>query len=363
MKLLFTFLFLCIGSFTYSQSQELTNKKLILYYDIINKAENKIVSNNLDSALILYKKAFKTFDHPHAKDLYNSMQAALKIKDTDYALRQYRYLKCLDYPFEEQFLIQNFPDHKKSDDVRCTTTLNSSYKKTIDSLFTMDQYYRKLSGGNYAKYQKEITKNDSIVSVRLLKLIQQKGFPNEYDLGLQSAGKDFSHQFYLIIWHQSSNDKIKPQQVNFSNELIKALNQGKITPDNTAFLLDLSNSTNNYSSRHFDIIEFIKNEGDPDRPHDKVTENLKKADCCYVHQWFYPKNRGEQGNILVNPINENRKKLGMSSLDDNLKKKVFTLRHKDFILPQAQIVGMNFQTEEDANKIKKFLLKLNDSHH
>ncbi|MDR2237994.1 MAG: hypothetical protein LBE92_17870 [Chryseobacterium sp.] len=363
MRLFCIFLFLLAGSFSYSQTPELTDKKLILYYSIINQAENKIVSNHLDSALILYKKAFKTFEKPFAKDLYNSMQVALKIKDSDYAFRQYRVLKCLDYSFSENFLAQNFPKHKKTEDLRCEISLDHSYRKTLDSLFTMDQHYRKLSGGDYARYQKEIAFNDSIASKKLLKIIQQKGFPNEYDLGLQSAGSDFFHQFYFIIWHQASNNRLKPQQTNFSEALAKALNQGKITPEHVAFLLDLNNSTHNYSSRHFDIIEFIINEGNPARPHDKVAENLKKADCCYVHQWFYPQKRDEKANNLVNSINANRKKLGMSSLDDHLKKKIFNLHHTDFILPQAQIVGMSFQNAEDIEKIKKLLLKLDDSHY
>lgn len=77
-------------------------------------AENKIINNELDSANILYKKAFLNNQQPLGKDLYNSMIVSLKVKDKDHAFSQYRSLKCLECPFDENFEAHNFPDLKKN---------------------------------------------------------------------------------------------------------------------------------------------------------------------------------------------------------------------------------------------------------
>lgn len=67
---LLTFLFAFVTF--HSQNRELTNKKLIKYYEAINSAEDKIVTNDLDSADFYYQKAFKSFNEPHANDVYNT---------------------------------------------------------------------------------------------------------------------------------------------------------------------------------------------------------------------------------------------------------------------------------------------------
>lgn len=357
MKSFIVFLSLLVYAFSYSQNSELINKELISYYEAVNIAEDKIVSNDLDSADFYYQKAFITFKEPHANDLYNHMKVLLNKKNYEDAFKHYQSLSCMKYQFEANFL-SNFPNIEKYKKLNCIKKFDDDYRKDLDSLFKIDQHYRKLSGGNYAKYKKEITKNDSIASTKLLDLIQKKGFPNEYDLGLSSANLVFFQNFYFIIWHQLSSNMYSPQVVNFSNEIIKALNKGKITPENAAFLLDLNNGTTNYNSGHFDIMQFLKNEGNPERPHDNVEKMLEKADCCYVHEWFYPEKRGEKGNSLVKNLNERRKSIGMSTLDQNLRKKVFLLNNRNYKMGQANLVGMNFQKDEDAENLKKHFIKI-----
>lgn len=359
MKSFIALVFLLVYISFYCQNNELTNKKLISYYEAVNSAEDKIVANELDSADFYYQKAFKIFKEPHANDLYNHMKVLLNKKNYENAFKHYQSLDCMKYKFEENFLSYHFPNSEQYKKLKCKNKFDDHYRKELDSLFMIDQHYRKLSGGNYAKFKKEITKNDSIASTKLLSLIQKKEFPNEYDLGLSSANLVFFQNFYFIIWHQLATNLYSPQVVNFSDEIIKALNKGKITPENAAFLLDLNNGTQNYSSRHFDIVQIFKNEGNPDRPHDKAEEMLEKADCCYVHQWFYPEKRGEKGNALVKDIDRRRKSIGMSTLDQSLRKKVFLLTNKEYKMGHANLIGMDFQNDEDAENLKKHFIKIN----
>lgn len=358
MKLFPIIIFLLVTNLFYSQKNELTNKKLLDYYETVNSAEDKIVTNELDSADFYYQKAFEIFKKPHVNDLYNHMKVLLKKKNYESAFKHYQSLDCMKYKFEDNFLSTNFPNSEQYKKLKCKDNFDDNYRKELDSLFKIDQHYRKISGGNYAKYKKEITKNDSIASTKLLNLIQKKEFPNEYNLGLNSADLVFFQNFYYIIWHQLATNLYSPQVVNFSDEIIIALNKGKITPENAAFLLDLNNGTQNYSSRHFDILQFLKNGDNPERPHDKAEEMFEKADCCYVHQWFYPEKRGEKGNALVKDIDGRRKRIGMSTLDQSLRKKVFLLTNKEYKMGHASLVGMNFQKDEDAENLKKHFIKI-----
>ncbi|MFP3594651.1 hypothetical protein [Chryseobacterium sp. SIMBA_038] len=346
MKIIFIF-FLVLSGIAKTQSFELKNEKLIKYYDFINRAENKIVNNDLKDANNLYKEAFKEFKYPHAKDLYNSMKTALKIKDLETAYTHYQTLKCLGKNFSKDFLIENFKNPEKYKVIPCQNTIDLKYKKTLDSLVEIDQYYRKLSNGNYQAYKKELTKGDSIASTSLLKLIQNKGFPNEYNIGLGSADDIFFQKFCLIIWHQLATNNISNQKVNFSNEINKALNEGKIRSDIAGFLFDLNNGTNNYS--YFKIYQFLSNEG--------------KIDCCYVSSTFLPERRNDKVNDIINNVNNKRKQMGLSSTEDEIQKNIFLLNNKDYAFLNKAIESWNFKNDSDAELMKKNLIKLDDTAH
>ena len=358
MKLFISLACFLVSISMYSQSGQLTNKKLIQYFNDINKAEYKIIENNFTEAEKLYKKAFGENKEPHAKDLYNSLKVNLKLKNYDEAFQRYQSLKCLEYQFEPQFYDENFSFYKPEGQIKCSNKIDLAYKNELDSLLTIDQYYRKLSGGDYAKYKKQITESDSLTSTRLLKLIRKKGFPNEYNIGLASNESSFFHKFYLIIWHQLATNLYSPQRVNFSNEIIKALNKGKITPDDAAFLMDLNNGTNNYSAKHFEINQFIFADAPADKTFEQVEKSLQNADCCYVHEWFFPEKRDEKAKKMVTEINGKRKKIGMATLDENLRKKVYRLDNKDFEFAEAGITGYNFKDPSQADFLKKHFIKI-----
>jgi hypothetical protein len=357
MKLFASLAFLLVSISLYSQSDQLTNKKLVQYFNDINKAENKITENDFQAAETFYRKAFASYKEPQAKDLYNSMQVSLKLKNNDEAFLRYQALKCLEYQFEPQFYDENFSFYKAETPIKCNVKLDYGYKNTLDSLFTIDQYYRKLSGGDNVKYQKEITKSDSLISTKLLKLIRQKGFPNEYNIGLVSNDKSFFHQFYLIISHQLVKNTIGPQRINFSKEIIKGLNKGKIAPDYAAFLLDVNTGTNSYSSSYFEINQFIT-EKTEDKSFDQIEKSLQHADCCYIHEWFLPEKRDKKAKKMVAEINGRRTKIGMSILDDHLKKKIYSLSNKDFELAEAGVTEHHLKDPSEVEMLKKNLIKI-----
>ncbi|CAI8772197.1 hypothetical protein [Chryseobacterium sp. IT-36CA2] len=340
-------LFAIISLTISAQDFELKNQYLIKYYELVNEAENKIISNDLADANNLYKQAFKEFKYPHAKDLQNSMNVALRVKDFENAYYDYHSLKCLGKVFDDSFLSENFKNSEEYKIKPCENKTDLQYKKTLDSLYELDQYYRKLSGGNYEAYKKELTKSDSIASTNLLKLIEKKGFPNEYNIGLTSADNMFYQKFYYIIWHQLANNHYSSQKVNFSKEILRALNEGKIRPDIAGQLFDLNNGTKDYS--FFKIYQF------------KV--NNEKTDCCYISEAILPEKRASEVNTKIKEINRKRELIGLTSTEEEVKKNIFFLSNKDYVFTSINIEGFQFKNNNDAELFKKYLIKLDDTNH
>ncbi len=347
MRNILVFLFIVVNFLSYAQDYELTNQDLIKYYKLTNGAEYKIITNDLAAANNLYKEAFQEFKYPHAKDLQNSMSVALKIRDFETAYHNYQSLKCLGKEFKNDFASENFKNLNQYKVKSCENKIDLQYKTKLDSLCEIDQYYRKLSGGNYSAYKKELTKSDSIASVNLLKLIQKKGFPNEYNIGLTSANNMFYQKFYYIIWHQLATNLYSSQKVNFSNELVKALNEGKVNPDVAGQLFDLNNGTKDYS--FFKIYQFILKD--------------KKVDCCYISEAILPEKRAAKVNTKIIEIDRKRKLIGLTSTEEEAQKNIFFLNNKDYIFTHIAIEGFQFNNNNDAELFKKYLIKLDDTTH
>ncbi|RQO42617.1 hypothetical protein DBR39_01720 [Chryseobacterium sp. KBW03] len=347
MKNILVFLSIIVHLTISAQDFEIKNQYLIKYCELINEAENKIIINDLVSANNLYKEAFKEFRYPYAKDLQNSMNVALRVKDFENAYYDYHSLKCLGKEFDINFLSKDFKNNEKYKIKSCENKVDLQYKKTLDSLYEIDQYYRKLSGGNYEAYKKDLTKSDSITSTNLLRLIQKKGFPNEYNIGLASADNMFYQKFYYIIWHQLANNHYSSQKVNFSKEILRALNEGKIRPDIAGQLFDLNNGTKDYS--FFKIYQFIVNN--------------EKTDCCYISEAILPEKRAAEVNTKIKEINRKRKLIGLTSTEEEARKNIFFLSNKDYIFTSITIEGFQFKNNNDAELFKKYLIKLNDTTH
>lgn len=347
---------LLLGSFLFAQQFQLKNTQLKEYFTHIRKAENLLVNQHFDASLKSYKTSFSLFDKPFGKDIYNSMHLAMQLKDYKYAYKAYSQLECMDYPFAEKFLAEKFPKSYLNKKSKCVKTIDYAYKKELDSLFEMDQHYRRLANGDLNNKKEEITLSDSIASHRLLNLIKEKGFPNEHNIGLGSANGYFLQNFYLIIWHQLKNNSISKQHINFSIILEEALNQGKIIPEHAADLIDLNNGTSKYTIPHFFVISIWTDNGRGESIRDQVINKTYIEDCCYVHPYYYETNRPAVFQKSVDKVNADRKLLGLHPLDFATRRTHFSLKNKQYYLPQMSessfIIG-----EEQLKKKKATLIK------
>lgn len=347
MKSIYLILATVVGFLCYAQKAELNNPMLKEYYKNIVSAENTITKGKLDSASYYYEKAFSLNKEPNAKDLYNSLQVAIKRKDKKTVKKHIQQLDCLNFDFEDGFQTANTQVLSRK---KCNRKFNTDLIKVLDSLFIIDQKYRRLSGGNYEKYRKEMTAGDSLTSTRLVQLIEKYGFPNEYDIGIGKSSKDFFHHFYYIIWHQLAGNLYSPQQVNFTKILNDALNAGKIIPEHAAFLIDLNNggmpsyTFNAFLVHEFELIDSSQG----------FKRNGSNIDCCYVSENFYfPEKRNENIIKIKERTNENRKKIGLEPIENIAKKTFFRLNNREFVFNETTIIGHGMTSEDDIKNYKE----------
>lgn len=348
----FTFFFIFFTAILQAQFYELQNKELAEYFEKIQLAEHALINNELPVAHKWYNKAFANKKQPFAKDLYNSMLIAVKLKKRKSAYKNYTILKCLQYPFSADFLQKNFPDKYNSIPTKCNIILDTVYKKKLDSLFQIDQHFRKLANGNLMNKKKEISESDSITSAGLLKLIEIKGFPSEYEIGLSSTNGSLMQNFYLIIWHQMAMNHVSTQKVNFSQKLIDALNNGKILPEHAAFLIDLNNGTSDFWLRHFTVFGFLTDNGTGESIREQIINESYKKDCCYIHSFYKSENIPADFQKKVDKVNENRKKIGIGTLKQAAESSIFSVNSPDYILPQ-KMVEFPFVFGEEQMKMQK----------
>jgi hypothetical protein len=159
-------------------------------------------------------------------------------------------------------------------------------------------------------------------------------------------------KFYFIIFHQNTKNLYSPQRINFSNQISKALNEGKIRPDIAAQLIELNNGNLDFTSFHFKIFSFsdtIKNSNN---------EEEEKVDCCYISKYTLKENRDPEFDRRIAEINSRRKKIGLCSLEDETKKIIYNLDKKEYIFTVHQVTRFNLEDENSKKSFKEPLIKI-----
>lgn len=215
---------LIISLFSFGQND------YINYHLKTYQARKLAYEQKLDSALLLYKQAFKLVDYIHIKNLKAANKIAIKLKDKSF----------------DKFTSDKIKSFNNEDD------FNNNYQKIIDSIFIEDQnvrgdeqyrarqvYYEykfdslsNKTADEFVKAQKLMNEwfhVDSMNIKRLLSLISTNGYPSEKLVGVESYRKAF-----IVLLHfdtDQDNSILKPI-------IDKALLNGEITPENYALIVD-----------------------------------------------------------------------------------------------------------------------------
>jgi hypothetical protein len=334
----FLIFFLC-GIYTYCQLPETLQK----YYTNIDKAEYAITLGNMHEASDRYSQAFSDKKDPFFEDIYNSFLVNTELKDNVRSQQDYKRLKCLQYNFSNIQAFEFFENFQKNnkefiESLTCDKDYKFNYKlrKTLDSLGKWDQMYRIGNTNNFNEDEiKKFQKTDSLNAVTLKKIIEKYGFPDEYLIGMNNSSLSAYFNYQAIIIHQQKMGKYK--YVDFEPLLYKAVLEGKLRNKDFVALIEFAFVKKDYN--YFPLT--MLNDG-----------------CCLVNKSIYPETRNKDEKKIIDRVNENRKKLGLTTLSRNVLYKLFNDNNTKYKI-EPFYKAILFLNREEEESLRQKSIKIN----
>lgn len=324
-KIIITLIF-----FTYTSYAQLQSN-IKGYYEHVNSAENLILKNDLKKAVLTYDEAFKFKKEAFLKDIYNQAVCYAILNEKHKCRKNLKTLLNYGYPLDSLLLNEKFKKVTANYNFNEKLLYDISYKQTMDSLLTQDQFFRKI---DRLKYKDSIVKTDSTNVVKLLELIKEKGFPTERKTGVYGV---FEYSpFSLMVVHNHITG------YNFSSIVMSAINNGELDNRIGAELLNLSlaNGRDLYGSMSGGLIQFALCKG---------KDIIKKTPFGVV------KIKPE----FIEEKNKNRLLIGLDDIETNRKKLLFSEKNKWFSFTKYRDKKRwCIENEDDYNKSKETLITL-----
>lgn len=320
------------------------------YYYYINKAELSIIDSNYKSAVKYYDTAFICHSVPFAKDLYN---AGLCYEILGNYSKTYLFLKPVlqrGYDIsmlDTQNIFKGFCKSKYWKKLRVEYNHSSFYtynpyiRKTIDSLFYMDQFFR-LMPERYSKYLDTICKIDTSNSQMLSSLINRYGYPDEIIYGLSKSITRQNHD--LIIIHQSVGSRCK--SFSFTDILYRAITEGKILNSKAAYLLMRDTGNDLFGYYLITLTKYVLDTSTVSR----TNEYYNELDSKFQFGLVPVKKDVEER------INKSRAGIGLESIADARKKVLFTLKDDRFVFLDTTKSVFRVSNYDDFQKFMENLV-------
>jgi hypothetical protein len=219
------------------------------YHRKIDQAEILIMDSAYSDALDIYEKVFTEYPKGFSKDYYNAAICA-SFESKPHLFQKYvDKLLCLGSSMENlgssienlsrlgsvQRLLKKFNEISMTRRLSCDSEISRTFIKSIDSLSRADQSIR--GPGAYETRMKAVLSVDSVNFVKLKRLIERYGFPNEDKIGMPKSVFGIS-PFYVILRHQYQN-----KNFDLSELLFEAVKNGDLLPEIFAELEDKKSNT------------------------------------------------------------------------------------------------------------------------
>lgn len=333
MKKHFSFFLFFIQIIVFAQLNPNLNK----YYNLVNKAELNITNNKIYEAYSNYKMAFKIRETPFEIDQYNFAVCCAILNKKHKSFKHIKFLIEYGYPADSLINNKELKYLKKQKWRKKTSNISvrskTKFKISLDSLFIMDQKFRKI---DKIKYRDTIFKIDSINAISVINLKNKYDSFSETQIGLDLT------PLRLIIMH------------NF-----QGLSKGK----NLLSLYDLIYDCVQIGEIDVRIMAYyIQGYG---------VINIGDGIGCGIIRYGYSyfengeKKKSELSspglaNISIdNEININRKNIGLCSIDEYRKKIIFNFKNKSFRFTNStDRSNIYFATKEDYDKAIQNLIFL-----
>jgi hypothetical protein len=347
----------CIHFFFFYFMQNLVFGQQLMdrnYYKYINGAELHIVDSGYLEALHCYDSAFQEKKAPFAKDRYNAAVCAALLKMNSRCYSELRYVLDKGYAISAIKSKEAFSDFFKTGFGNKLITYNqtarktyiSTYRKTLDSLYSADQFFRNKEG-KYVVYMDTIKKIDQSNVETLNKLIREYGFPSEELVGVSdSSFAPITYRTLIIHQQNGSSSRI----FDYTGIIRNAIEEEKIEPHLAAELISKSSGTDLYGA--YESSGLVKCVFDPINSVAGMSSNpIVNYDSI---KWGY---------LVLSPereaaLNVNRNKIGLESIQDLRTKSIFLLTDKrfDFAFPSSKSIFTFANKLEYEKALKNIIL-------
>lgn len=314
------------------------------YYPSTNKAELSIIESNYRNALDNYETAFKNVPKGLMKDYFNAAVCATYLGD---ASATYKYLLevaakgiSLDFVKAESTFAtiqqdsswRNFEKQYLAKKREFDQKINKGVKDKLAKIVERDQWFRIRDAETFADTIKKIDQQNA---TELDYLIDRYGFPDENMIGCGEGGMPvIQYPFYTIFKRQTPENQI----INFSNQLMEGVRQGKITPHSATHIMATMNANDVFFARH--VYKILT---------DNPMSMQGKPFANKLNKWIFRKiDKADEQRI-----NELRLQNGMETLADYRRKIIFAIDDNRFLFPYRSYVGM--WTVNDANIAADYL--------
>ncbi|MBC5775938.1 hypothetical protein H8S95_17820 [Pontibacter sp. KCTC 32443] len=311
------------------------------YHPVIHEAELLLLNKDYSSALDKYKDAFKAVPEPFARDYYNAAVCAMLSENYEqtFDYLEELVLKGVELPFirkQEVFkplhetkewdkFLDSYPKRRK----KYKRHAELDIRADLDDLYARDKYYRLAKGGVriYADTLRKI-ENDNVDI--LLRTIQKHGYPGEKLIGVGDTIEQLP-RFSIVIERQTKAKK----GFDFTDILKEAVQQGKLSPQAAAYLMETQQGVRKYKTR---ALVWVSCSNPKDCAGDKKLKALNK----YLVEDLNDKEEQK--------VNAFRAELGLEPLADYRKKVLYNLNDTRFMLSNKWSVGSYVVPSKEAAK-------------
>jgi hypothetical protein len=207
-KILFIVLFLILNLIAFGQKTE--------YYRILQKAEQKIIDSQLDSALIYYNKAFVKYNYPFVRDISAAACISFHTEDT---ISQHRYVEILLNKGMDIRELEYFIRQKPMDEILLAfkenyQKYNRKYLASIDCQMEekfgeIDKQEQIINWNKNLTIEQKINKM-STLSQQFIGLVEEYGYPSQKKVGIGcSSAITFTNNNSLVAKPNIKSEIIK----------------------------------------------------------------------------------------------------------------------------------------------------------
>jgi tetratricopeptide (TPR) repeat protein len=332
--------------------QDSTPEIIKRYNYFVNLAEISIIDGDYNEAVQKYNEAFSPEVYTFAVDKYNAAICHVLMENYEQAYSLLKEILQKGYSISnlknktifDSFFLSQWGLKLIDSSRNIVFTFNEDLRKTLDSLFYMDQLFRKNRefGDPYDFFEDTINSIDDSNRIVLEAIIDKHGFPGEQVIGLSESCL-IQQPYSIILRHlqQISTGRRRGEVTNVSPLIIDAYHSGRMPLHEASALLELAQRDFGTFSAALVKVFYIPPGGNPFPVPEE--EKTKK-------EWSFL-NLGEEELA----INEVRIEFGLETIEDFRKKLVFRLDNGTFNFKKIRggkntLTTMNKEQYDHVNK-------------